>query len=161
MNPRFDTVIGLLGSPRRFSDAATTECVDLMREFLRREALWATAFGIADDLPFADMPGVVSPDIHLPAEVVNLIEAFSRSTVEEAALIYMLKWYQVPASQLRGHNPALPTDPYLPLLKLFELGGFFTREHRIYIDVNRSGGLHSGMVQNGSLDTPFAAIGEE
>lgn len=161
MGQHFDTVLELLKNPRQFSDDSTSVCVQLMREFLRREALWAIACGIADELPFVDLPNAVSPGKHLSAELGSLIDTFSRSTVENATLIYMLKWYQVPSSQLRGYNCGLPNDPYFPLLKLFELGGFFTREHRIFIDVNRSAGLHASMIQKGILDTPFAIIGDE
>jgi hypothetical protein len=57
-------------------------------------------------------------------------------------------------------GPSLPADPYHPLLKLFELGGCFTREHRDYIDINRSAGIHAGMVESGNLNVPFVEITE-
>ena len=37
----FNDVINLIGSARRLDPAKTETCVDLMKEFLRREALWA------------------------------------------------------------------------------------------------------------------------
>lgn len=157
----FDTVIDLFGTPRHFSDAATSACVDLMREFLRREALWANAFGIVESLPFADLPEVVSPGTHLSVDHLGLIDSFSRSPIEKICCVYLMKWCQIPKSVVQACGPSLPADPYLPLMKLFELGGFFTRERRVNIDVNQSTGIHAGMVQNGCLDKPFAVIGDE
>lgn len=123
--------------------------------------LWANAFGIPDNLPFADLSEVVSPSTNLSGDHLGLIDTFSRSPVEKICLAYILKWYQIPVSLRQGLSPALPPDPYLPLLKLFELGGSSTREHRVYIDVYGSAGIHAGVLQYGNLYTPYAVIGED
>jgi hypothetical protein len=156
-----DAAIGLFSNPRRFSNSATLACVDLMREFLRREALWSKILGVAESLPFADLPNVVSFGIQLSIDHLGLIDSFSTSLIEKTCCVYMLKWYQIPKSVVQAFGPSLPGDPYLPILKLFEVGGFFTREHRVNIDINQSVGVHAGMVQQGSLDTPFAMCDEE
>lgn len=156
-----EAVIELFGSTRRFSDSATPACVDLMREFLRREALWAKVFDATESLPFADLPEFVSPGMQVSVDHLGLIDSFSRSLVERTCCVYILKWYQIPDLVVQRCGSSLPANPYLPILKLFELGGFFTREHRVNIDVNQSTGIHSGMVQHGNLDSPFAVIDEE
>ncbi len=131
-----------------------------MREYFRREALWAKKLGLSEELPVANLPGGIDLDTEHAADYLDVIESFVRSSVERRCCMYMINWYgllkDVPAS-IEVH--ALP-DPYLPLMRLFELGGFFTTEHRVYVDVNCKTGVHSGFVQHGNLDIPFVVIDE-
>lgn len=161
MHRNLNNAIELIGNPRRFGSPEISICVDLMREFLRREVLWANILGIAERLPFADLAEVLSPGTSICVDNRGLIDSFSRCLVEKICLTHMLKWYQIKPSLISVHGSALPADPYSPILRLFNLGGFFSREHQIYVDVNGSGGIHAGMVQHGDLTTPFTFISEE
>jgi hypothetical protein len=61
-----------------------------------------------------------------------------QSSAERRVCCAMLHW-----DKLLRHKPqsiqtfALP-DPYEPMIRFFLRGGCFTREHRIFIEVNRT-----------------------
>jgi hypothetical protein len=103
----------------------------LMKEYLRRAALWATELDGGKPWPFFDIAELIAPDVHPPQEMADQLEAVidegigwpAVQTVCRAAL----RW----AALLDfGHPipPVLP-DPYEPLLLMFERGGGFTTEH--------------------------------
>ncbi|MFJ8623023.1 hypothetical protein ACIRD3_09255 [Kitasatospora sp. NPDC093550] len=107
------------GQDKAFSRAA------LMREYLRRAALWLDAYGDTDEWPFFDLAAVVAPAVRADPAVVSDTEDF----VEEASA----SWHAVECSAaavqwaaLRDTSglllPPLP-EPFEPLIRLYERGG--------------------------------------
>lgn len=119
----------------------------LMREFLRREALWVKWLEAdQNELPFADLAALVDSSARCENNIIARARSFPHSSAEGRCCNNFLHW-----SALKEAKPDLVKsfglpDPYEPLLKLWERGGFFSREHRVFIDVSYAGGLHSGMV---------------
>ncbi len=103
----------------------------LFREYLRRAALWAKAFAVTDEWPFFDVAALLAPDIAVPAEpaaeLAALIDAKIGWPSVAAACRASLRWAAVLDAGVRV--PDTLSDPYEPLLLLFELGGGFTTEH--------------------------------
>ncbi|XXT19165.1 hypothetical protein WME94_53960 [Sorangium sp. So ce429] len=99
--------------------------VALMREFLRRSALWSEVLGCPDRWPFFDIAGAAgaqAPLPELPAELASrVLSPRSRDTIR-----WMLRWAAAPPPAL----PGLP-EPYEPLLLFYERGGGFTVENRM------------------------------
>ncbi|SDK58574.1 hypothetical protein [Streptomyces indicus] len=106
----------------------------LMREHLRRAALWAQAAGAADSWPFFDVTEALGVTVELPAEVEADLEGFLkergpaslRRTCRGA-----VRWAALKASD--AQLPDLP-DPYEPLLAMYERGGGFYVEQFIDLD---------------------------
>lgn len=108
-------------TPHRMSRIA------LLREFLRRMALWAEALGCPERWPFFDVAAQAMPEV--PAPEVDLSSLPHLQARIQATLHWMLRWDALPH---RPH-PELP-DPFEPLLLLYERGGGFTVENKL-IDV--------------------------
>ncbi|MFF3993609.1 hypothetical protein ACFYX8_09900 [Streptomyces cyaneofuscatus] len=107
----------------------------LMREYLRRAALWAKAYGAEESWPFFDIAEYVDADITTPPKVAEELEqllkdlapASLRTTCRAA-----VRW-----SALRDAHRDLPADlpdPYEPLLLMYERGGGYYLEE--YLDLN-------------------------
>ncbi|MGW9303881.1 hypothetical protein ACWHA3_24075 [Streptomyces cyaneofuscatus] len=107
----------------------------LMREYLRRAALWAQAYGAEEAWPFFDIAEYVDADTTTPPEVADELEqllkdlapASLRTTCRAA-----VRW-----SALREVHRDLPAnlpDPYEPLLLMYERGGGYYLEE--YLDLN-------------------------
>ncbi|MET8183176.1 hypothetical protein [Streptomyces sp. NPDC005336] len=99
----------------------------LMREYLRRSALWAQALGGADAWPIFDIAARVDPSVRADAKLVEQLEGFLEDHVPglatRAACLAALHW-----AALRETLYTPPTDlddPFDPLLMLFERGGGF------------------------------------
>ncbi|MFI9319853.1 hypothetical protein ACIGXI_08730 [Kitasatospora aureofaciens] len=107
------------GQDKAFSRAA------LMKEYLRRAALWLDTYGDTDEWPFFDLAAIVAPAVRADPAVVSDIENF----IEEASG----SWHAIECSAaavqwaaLRDSSgsvlPPLP-DPFEPLIRLYERGG--------------------------------------
>ncbi len=154
---RFESVsdiLGLLSQARTVDPSENETNVELMREFLRREALWAKQIGSDCKLPFADLAGLICPEVSESEFHKDEILQFSSSLAENKCLSNAIKW-----TLLREKSPNLLASfhlpaPYDPLLSLLARGGCFSQEHGVFVSVGESG-VHAGIVQNGPLDEPF------
>lgn len=106
--------------------------VALMKEFLRRSALYSEACGVADRWPFFDIAAAVDPSTP-EVQVPDDLSAMTLPPRVRDTIRWMLTWTARPP---RAH-PELP-DPYEPLLLFFERGGGFTVEQRM-VDVDSAG----------------------
>lgn len=110
------------------SDAAAhrRSRVALLREFLRRSALWSEALGCPTLWPFFDLAARVdppSPEVEPP----RLRPGVALPELVRATLGWMLRWEAIGAA---APGVDLP-DPYEPLLVCYERGGAFRREQRL------------------------------
>ena len=96
----------------------------LLKEYLRRLALWADALGRRDEWPLLDVAAALYPERFSKADELHLPQfggAF------RAALQAALNFAEVAETpRLRGYG--LP-DPYTPLVRLLERGATLTTEH--------------------------------
>ena len=155
---RLAETIELIGSPRLLNKVNTFECVILMKEFLRREAIWANILGLVDEIPFVDLASSAKCAMSLEDLYKDKLTTFTYSVAEYRCCLAMLNWYGHPGP-VTIPPPLGVDDPYLPLLQFFRLGGTFTREHRVFIDINFGEMIHSVAVQKGDLTTAFVALG--
>jgi len=122
----------------------------LMREYLRRAALWAHHYGAEQSWPFFDLAEHVDPTVQTPDdiaaeldEVLRGVGPFSVETTCRGAV----RWAALGAES-KVDLPDLP-DPYEPLLALYERGGgFFVEE---FIDLN------GAMIQLAELSSYLSA----
>jgi hypothetical protein len=98
----------------------------LMREYLRRSAMWAQALGCLDRWPFFDIAVAADPSAKLDDESVEAVlaglEGRGLRPIDERVIPYMLNF-----TTLRDWPQGLP-DPFEPLLMVYERGGSFGRE---------------------------------
>ena len=107
----------------------------LMREYLRRAALWARAYDAESSWPFFDIAEHVDTAITIPIDIADELEEF----LEELAPASLrttcrgaVRW-----AALREAGSDLLTDlpdPYEPLLAMYERGGGYYLEE--YLDLN-------------------------
>jgi hypothetical protein len=123
----------LLAIRWRFDQSKLESHVALMREYLRRAALWSKSLQAADHWPFFDVASLIAPKVRADP---SLVSEFEKSvsplalwpTVRKTCIWY-LHWNAVKESQaqeLAKHN--LP-EPFDPLIRLYERGGQFQTEH--------------------------------
>ncbi|MEV3989886.1 hypothetical protein AB0J57_13380 [Streptomyces sp. NPDC049837] len=137
------------------SDHANSRAL-LMREYLRRAALWARAYGAEEAWPFFDIAERVDAEVPTPADVAaELEEALSglapaslkrtcRAAVRWAAL-----------RDARDDLPAELPDPFEPLLLFYERGGGYYLEE--YLDLNGAM-IRLGTVESNASATPFLTL---
>lgn len=147
-----------VAASRRVDVARTSSCVALMKEFLRREALWAERLDLHDELPFADLAGGVDPTIRCPEDELEFIKTFSQSTAESRCCRHMLHWDSLVSLAPETVRAFLLPDPYEPLIRLFQRGGCFSREHRVFIEVNRAITLNYGSMQPGDVSEQVVGL---
>ncbi|MGW8982069.1 hypothetical protein ACWGQ9_05370 [Streptomyces parvus] len=107
----------------------------LMREYLRRAALWARAYKAEKSWPFFDIAEHVDSDITTPPDVAEALEQWLQSLAPSSLRTTCkgaVKW-----AALRDARPDMPEslpDPYEPLLLMYERGGgYYLHE---YLDLN-------------------------
>ncbi|MFJ9318336.1 hypothetical protein [Streptomyces globisporus] len=107
----------------------------LMREYLRRAALWARAYKAEKSWPFFDITEHIDSDITTPPDVAEALEEWLQSLAPSSLRTTCkgaVKW-----AALRDARPDLPEglpDPYEPLLLMYERGGgYYLHE---YLDLN-------------------------
>lgn len=123
----------------------------LMREYLRRAAAWARAYGAEDSWPFLDLAELVAPEVTIEpgvaAELEEALKGVAPSSLKRTCRA-AVRWAALTSTEM--DLPAdLPADPYEPLLLLFERGGgYFVEE---FVDLN------GAMVRLGTVDSNLAA----
>ncbi|MCF3146247.1 hypothetical protein [Streptomyces platensis] len=108
----------------------------LMREYLRRAALWAQAYSAEGEWPFFDVTERIDPEFRLSPEIAAEMEEFL-GTVPEWFLRSTCAG-AVCTAELRVKNqaqlPDLP-DLYEPLVLFYERGGEFVRDNAGFLDL--------------------------
>ncbi|MFG3225396.1 hypothetical protein ACGF07_11550 [Kitasatospora sp. NPDC048194] len=100
----------------------------LIREHMRRTALWLNVYGDTEYWPIFDLAAVVAPEVRADPAVIANVEEF----VDAASN----RWYAVETSVAAVHwtavadtpglkLPPLP-DPFEPLVRAYERGGLFS-----------------------------------
>ncbi|MFD3762412.1 hypothetical protein [Streptomyces sp. NPDC058622] len=125
----------------------------LMREYLRRAAVWAQACSAESAWPFFDITEHVDPEFRLSPELSAELDEFLR-TVPGSALRRTCAG-AVRLAELRAQNPAaysdLP-DLYEPLVLFYERGGEFVVDNAGGLDLTGVS-FRPGTAQ-GNLGTP-------
>lgn len=119
--------------------------IALFREFLRRSAPYADAQGVEPTpWPFFDVAARVDPTVRAPevvlAYVVGAVPQYPATAVRNSCVFAM----HFAALHDAGRVPDRMTDPFAPLVRMFELGGAF--------GLDRSGLIQIGIATVG-VDT--------
>jgi hypothetical protein len=129
----------------------------LMREYLRRAALWAQAVGAEDAWPFFDIAERVDPSVQLPPDIAAELEEFLASNFGRDPLRKTchgaVRWAAL-RDQTKVNLPEL-LDPYEPLLLMYERGGGFYRE--VLVELNGIA-IRLGNVESNLTAPPFLAL---
>ncbi|MET9663531.1 hypothetical protein [Streptomyces sp. NPDC006510] len=129
----------------------------LMREYLRRAARWAQAYGAEESWPFFDIAEHVAPEVRTPsdiaAELEEVLTGLAPSSLKKTCR-GAVRW-----AVLRDAGGELsrdlPDDPYEPLLLMYERGGgYFVEE---FIDLNGAM-LRLGTVESSLSARPFLTL---
>ncbi|MCX4745567.1 hypothetical protein OG455_08525 [Kitasatospora sp. NBC_01287] len=108
----------------------------LMREYLRRAALWARWCGAEEAWPFLDLAERVDPGTRAAEDVVDELEEYLAEQVGRHSIRETCRGAVQWAALRAGSHVELPDlpDPYEPLLLMYERGGGFHIEE--FIDLN-------------------------
>jgi hypothetical protein len=105
----------------------------LMREFLRRAALWVDHLGGSERWPFFDIAERVDSSVRADPGLLERLDEFTNANVPEFIARRMCR-AAVHWAELRESTevtlPDLP-DPYEPLIVLYERGGVFFVENGV------------------------------
>ncbi|MFE9098358.1 hypothetical protein [Streptomyces sp. NPDC007264] len=105
----------------------------LMREYLRRAAVWAQAYGAEEEWPFFDVTEFVGSGFRLDPELETELEEFLAHKVPTPSTARTcrgaVRWAALKAES-KDVLPDLP-DPYDPLLRMYERGGGYSIEEFI------------------------------
>ncbi|MFE3720850.1 hypothetical protein [Streptomyces cyaneofuscatus] len=107
----------------------------LMREYLRRAALWAQVCGAEESWPFFDIAERLDAAITTPPDVAAELEQLLQSLAPASLRTTCrgaVRWPALLAAH-RGLSAELP-DPYEPLLLMYERGGGYHLGE--YLDLN-------------------------
>ncbi|MFG2286540.1 hypothetical protein ACGFOU_10835 [Streptomyces sp. NPDC048595] len=108
--------------------------VALMREFMRRSALWAqeTRYG---EWPFFDIAGHIDPAARIDADIVSVISG--KIGLHQPVIIETIEWALNFAvlSDIRTDLADLPS-PFEPLVQMYERGGTFNLDAAGHIEVD-------------------------
>ncbi|MFD7630365.1 hypothetical protein ACFV7Q_30820 [Streptomyces sp. NPDC059851] len=126
--------------------------VALMREFLRRSALWARATGSAE-WPFFDIAARIDPSARIDADVVTGIA--EKAGLQQPVVLDTLEWSLNFAvlSDIRADLPDLP-EPFVPLVLLSERGGGFGLDGSGHIEVDMAA-ISKGCMEDALERTPL------
>jgi hypothetical protein len=109
----------------------------LMREHLRRSALWSRHLG-SESWRFFDVAGAVDPTVWADDSLVERVLAVARGyPVVGKTCVYALRF-----AVLRDRGVELPElpDPFEPLVLLYERGGGWARDcSGIFIEIDMCG----------------------
>ncbi|SNY69396.1 hypothetical protein [Paractinoplanes atraurantiacus] len=103
----------------------------LLREYFRRAARWADAYGCETRTPFFDIAQCVDPGVRAEQAVIDGlvrdVDDGTRNAIRQVAP-FMLHWAALRAAP-GGVMPEGLEDPFEPLILLFERGGGFHTEN--------------------------------
>ncbi|MGR6970495.1 hypothetical protein ACU639_12940 [Streptomyces cynarae] len=130
----------------------------LMREYLRRAALWAQAYEAEEEWPFFDVTEYVDPAFRLDPDLEADLEEFVSHKVPTPSTASTcrgaVRWAALKAERSEAGFPELP-DPYEPLLLMYQRGGGYSIEE--FID------LYGVMIPYGNFESnvstePFLSL---
>ncbi|MEE1766938.1 hypothetical protein PUR34_01580 [Streptomyces sp. JV185] len=128
----------------------------LMREYLRRAARWARAYGAEESWPFFDIAECVAPEVRTPpdvaAELEQVLTGLAPSSLRKTCR-GAVRWAVLRRAGVRFPQD-LPDDPYEPLLLMYERGGGYSVEEFIDLD---GAMLRVGTVESNLPARPFLA----
>ena len=110
--------------------------IALLREYLRRAALWAKALNCTDEWPFFDVAAHLCPlETADETKIEALNTHFMQTPFYVAGIIektckLFIQWERVKNSP-KVSEFTLP-EPYEPLIMLYERGGIFSTEHGFF-----------------------------
>ncbi|MFG3225395.1 hypothetical protein ACGF07_11545 [Kitasatospora sp. NPDC048194] len=129
--------------------------ISLMKEFLRRSALWAYQLG-SDRWPIFDVAALIDPSVRADPELVDQVSksCATQSTAVQQSCVGALHF-----AALRESGRAIPRlpDPYEPIVVLFENGGGFALDGTGMIDVDVTVSMSRGKLADW-LDRPAAGF---
>ncbi|NXY97206.1 hypothetical protein HYE82_23085 [Streptomyces sp. BR123] len=130
----------------------TRSRVALMREFLRRSALWARATG-SPEWPFFDIAARIDPSVRIDADIVK--EIAEKAGLQQPVVLDVLEWSLNFAvlSDIRADLPDLP-EPFAPLILMFERGGGFGLDGSGHIEVDMAA-ISKGSLEDALERTPL------
>ncbi|WP_051969828.1 hypothetical protein [Kitasatospora azatica] len=124
------------------SGAYTRQRISLMREFLRRSALWSEQLG-SDEWPFFDIAYLVDPTVRAAPEIVAAVAGGSAQ--QNVTVSRSCEWaLHFAALRESGKAPLQLPDPFEPLLTLFEHGGGFNLDGTGMIDIDFNASMARG-----------------
>ncbi|WP_329155629.1 hypothetical protein OHA63_11900 [Streptomyces anulatus] len=131
----------------------------LMREYLRRSALWAQTYSAESVWPFYDITEFMDPEFKLSPGIAQELDTFLRARM--SADVKVTCRGAVRLAELRLHNPAnrsgkLP-DLYEPLIRLYERGGEFMTDNAGALDLTGVS-FRPGSLQGNASNTPVVAL---
>lgn len=131
----------------------------LMREYLRRSALWAKKYSAENVWPFFDVTGYMDPEFRLSLSTAHKLEEFLRARMSEDVKATCRS--AVRLAELRLHDSAIETadlpDLYEPLVRLYERGGEFMTDNSGALDLTGVS-FRPGSLQGNLSDTPVVAL---
>lgn len=131
----------------------------LMREYLRRSALWAQAYSAEGAWPFYDITEFMDTDFRLPSDTAHELEKFLRARL--SADVKVTCRGAVGLAGLRLHDPAIRAaelpDLYEPLIRLYERGGEFMVDNVGALDLTGVS-FRPGSLQGNASNTPIVAL---
>ncbi|KOG37537.1 hypothetical protein [Streptomyces decoyicus] len=137
------------------SDHANSRAL-LMREYLRRAALWARACGAEQSWPFFDVAEHVDAEFQTPpdvaAEVEEVLAGLAPTSLKRTCRA-AIRWAAL--RDVRDDLPADLPDPYEPLLLMYERGGGYYLEE--YLDLNGVM-IRLGNVESNASATSFVTL---
>lgn len=108
--------------------------VALLREHLRRMALWAKVLGCTDEWPFFDVTAYLKTTVEVPpsqmATLRNHLVKFGLSNHIIKTCEWSLCWAKL--NETSQPTRFLLPAPYDPLLLMYERGGVFFTEHGFF-----------------------------
>jgi hypothetical protein len=133
--------------------------VALMREYLRRAALWARELDSEAAWPFFDIAALIAPDLEPPQELAEELEALIYERVGwptvQTCCRAAMRWAGLLDSGYR--IPAGLPDPYAPLLLMFDRGGGFYTEH-VFIELDGASIMQKPMENYLSKEPVLASL---
>ncbi|MEV4877209.1 hypothetical protein [Streptomyces cyaneofuscatus] len=131
----------------------------LMREYLRRSALWAKVYSAEKVWPFFDITNYAAPKLQLPQDLSQELDEFLRSRLIGAVKTTCAG--AVRLAELKAHDSAAETaglpDLYEPLLVMYERGGDFMRDNSGALDLTGVS-FRAGTMQDYLGDTPIVTV---
>ena len=110
--------------------------IALLREYLRRAALWAKVLNCTDEWPFFDVTAHIYPlETVDEAKIEALNTHFTQTPFYVAGIIektckWFIQWERV--KNLPKVSEFTLPEPYEPLIKMYERGGIFSTEHGFF-----------------------------
>lgn len=122
----------------------------LMREYLRRAALWARAYGAEQSWPFFDIAEHIAEAIRTPPEDAAALEEILSGLAPASLKITCrgaVRWAALRQAQIEW--PGDLPDPYEPLILMYERGGGYFLEE--FVDLN------GAMIRLGNVESNLSA----